>query len=70
MEFNLDKCVCMHVGTINRYFRYNIGLLTVNLTVIEKEEYVGVIINKNLSYLNIVLLHYVQRISDALKKSQ
>ena len=70
MEFNLDKCVCMHVGTINGYFRYNIGLLTVNLTVIEKEEYVGVIINKNLSYLNIVLLHYVQRISDALKKSQ
>ena len=48
MEFNLDKCVCMHVGTNNKNFNYNIG--GVKIKAVEKEKDLGVITNKGFTF--------------------
>ena len=48
MEFNLDKCVCMHVGTNNKNFNYNIG--GVKIKAVEKEKDLGVIIDKGFTF--------------------
>ena len=46
MEFNVDKCKIMHVGRNNPEHRYSMG--GVELTVVEEEKDVGVLIHKSL----------------------
>ena len=48
MEFNLDKCVCMHVGTNNKNFNYTIG--GIKIKAVEKEKDLGVIIDKGFTF--------------------
>jgi hypothetical protein len=48
MEFNLDKCVCMHVGNNNKKFNYKLG--GVDLKKVEKEKDLGVIVDKNFKF--------------------
>ena len=48
MGFNLDKCVCMHVGTNNENFNYNIG--GVKIKAVEKEKDLGVVIDKGFTF--------------------
>ena len=45
MEFDLDKCVCMHVSTNNKNFNYDTGC--VNMKFFEKEKDLGILIDKN-----------------------
>ena len=54
MEFNLEKCVCMHVGYRNKNFNYHLG--ETQLKSVESEKDLGIIINKNLNLLNNVLI--------------
>lgn len=48
MEFNLDKCVCMHMGSKNINFQYNIG--GTSLKTVDKEKDLGVLIDKNFKF--------------------
>ena len=49
MEFNIDKCVCMHLGTKNIKFNYNLGLL--NLKSAEQEKDLSMIKDENMKFL-------------------
>ena len=48
MEFNLDKCVCMHLGQKNRNFNYHIG--GINLKKVETEKDLGVTVDKSFKF--------------------
>ena len=48
MEFNLEKCVCMHVGYKNKNFNYHIGETV--LKSVESEKDLGIIIDKNFKF--------------------
>jgi hypothetical protein len=43
MEFNYDKCVCMHIGKNNAQFQYSLGLSLLNSS--DKEKDLGIIID-------------------------
>ena len=49
MEFNIDKCVCMHLGTNNYKFYYSIGGIKLKNKEIEKD--LGIIIDNNFKFL-------------------
>jgi len=48
MEFNMDKCVCIHVGKNNINYEYHLGTTKLNNSVKEKE--LGVIIDNSLNF--------------------
>ena len=48
MEFNLDKCVCMQMGSKTINFQYNIGGTI--LKTVDKEKDLGVVIDKNFKF--------------------
>ena len=48
MEFNLEKCVCMHAGYKNNNFNYHLN--ETQLKSVEFEKDLGIIIDKNFKF--------------------
>ena len=48
MEFNLEKCVCMHDGYRNNNFNYHLG--ETQLRSVESEKDLGIIIDTNFKF--------------------
>ena len=47
LPFNVQKCKCLHIGTINPYWRYKMSDRCLEDVVVEKD--LGVILDKELS---------------------
>ena len=60
MLFNVEKCVVMHIGTINKLYSYNMNNAT--LKTVDVERHLGVIINKNGKYSKQCLMAAKRRI--------
>ena len=48
MEFNLENCICMHVGCRNKNFNYHLG--ETQLKSVESENDLGIIKDKNFKF--------------------